>query len=221
MPDPKVPRVKRALNISLRTQVLEILRDAILSGRIRAGSPLNERELADTMGVSKTPVREALTLLGHEGLIQVLPRKGYFVSSMGIREVHEFFELRVILECAAVEIAALRLTEAQLAELNALVPDVNAEGDIRRRLNRNVDFHYSIALLAGNRRLASLIKQLLLEMERMIAAGYVPEEHEKVMKALQERDPKRAAQAMREHILAVREKALRVAEAPIPTERPL
>jgi len=68
-------------------------------------------------------------------------------------------------------IAASKITDTQLAQLNAPVPDVNAEGDIRRRLNRNVDFHYSIGLLAGNGRLASLIKQLLFEIGRMIAAG--------------------------------------------------
>jgi DNA-binding GntR family transcriptional regulator len=100
--------------------------------------------------------------------------------------------------------------------LSALVPDANPPEDITKRLDRNVELHYSIALMSGNERLASLIKRLLREMQRMIAAGYVPEEHEKVMLALRERDPKRAAEAMREHIQAVRDKALRVAAVPPP-----
>ena len=69
-----------------------------------------------------------------------------------------------------------------------------------------------MALISGNERLARLIKQLLEEMQRMIAAGYVPGEHEKVLQAMREREPQRAAQAMREHIEEVRRQTLRVAE---------
>ncbi len=209
-----IPRLRRSRKSPLRAQVTTILRNAILSGNLKPGSILYERELAKQLGVSKTPVRESLTVLDHEGLVRTLPRKGYLVSPLTVQDVHNFFELRLILESAAVELAARRITDQQLEALSALVPDDGEE--MPRRLNRNRDLHYSLALLSGNERLASLVKSLISEMRRMIAAGYVPEEHEKLMAALKERDPKRAVEAMRSHINAVRDKALRIVGAPQP-----
>ena len=197
----------------MRTQVTEILRDAILSGQLTPGSVLIERELAERLGLSKTPVREALSLLNHEGLVQTVPRKGYFVSPITVQDVHNYFSLRLILECASAEMAAARATEEQIEQLASLVPDGYPAEDIPQLLGRNVEFHDAIARLSGNERLAALIRKLLLEMARIIAVGYVPQEHEKVMLALRARNPKAAAAAMREHICAVRDKALRVADA--------
>ncbi len=205
-----VPHLRRSRKTPLRAQVTAILRNEILSGRVKPGSILNERELAKQLGVSKTPVRESLTVLDHEGLVRTLPRKGYLVSGYTVQDVHNFFDLRMILESAAVELAVSRITDEELEALMALVPDGAPDDDMLKRLERNVDLHYSLALLSGNDRLASLVKTLLSEMRRMIAAGYVPEEHEKLMAALKERDPRRAAQAMRNHINAVRERALRL-----------
>jgi DNA-binding GntR family transcriptional regulator len=94
-----------------------------------------------------------------------------------------------------------------------LVPDANPDADIAERLDRNVEFHYAIAQISGNERLATLIKGLLREMQRVIAAGYVLGQHEKVLAALREGDGRRAAEAMRDHIEEVRRKALRVVGA--------
>jgi len=149
--------------------------------------------LAKELGVSKTPVRESLSLLDHEGLIVTIPRKGYFVSPITVQDVHNFFGLRLILECAAAEMAAAKVTDEQIEQLASLVPDRSPTDTMSQRLDRNVEFHCLIAELSGNERLAALIKKLLLEMARMIAAGFVPEEHEKVMLAFRARDPKRAA----------------------------
>jgi len=209
-----MPRLRRSRKASLQRQVTTILRNEILSGSLKPGTILNERDLAKQLGVSKTPVRESLTLLDHEGLVQTLPRKGYLVSPITVQDVHNFFELRIILESAAAEMAASRITDEQLEELASLVPDDNPDEDISKRLDRNTELHYSLALLSGNDRLASLIKKLISEMQRMIAAGYVPEEHERLMMALAKRDPNSAAQAMRNHINAVREKALGIARSP-------
>ncbi len=202
--------LRRSRKTPLRAQVTAILRNEILSGRVKPGSILNERELAKQLGVSKTPVRESLTVLDHEGLVRTLPRKGYLVSGYTVQDVHNFFDLRVILESAAVELAVGRITDEEFEALTALVPDGAPDDDMLKRLDRNVDLHYTLARLSGNDRLASLIRTLMSEMRRMIAAGYVPEEHEKLMAALKERDPRRAAQAMRNHINAVRERALRL-----------
>jgi DNA-binding GntR family transcriptional regulator len=209
-----VRRLKRDGRVSLRNQVVGVLRDAILSGHFKPGAVLNEKELAERLGVSKTPIREALTLLDQEGLVQTIPRKGYIVTPITIQHVHDFFDLRIILESAAAERAALKITDEQLDQLSALVPDAKPAEDVTKRLDRNVEFHHFIARLSGNERLASLVRRLLREMQRMIAAGFIPEEHEKVMRAFRARDPKAAVAAMRDHICAVRDQALRVAAAP-------
>jgi len=207
-----IKRAKRNGQESLRSQAVAFLRDAILSGQFKPGAVLNEKELADRLRVSKTPIREGLSLLEHEGLVQTIPRRGYIVTPITVQHIHELFDLRIILESAAVERAALVITDEQIQALNTLVPDVMPAGDMARWLDRNVDFHHAVALISGNERLARLIKQLLEEMQRMIAAGYVPGEHEKVLQAMREREPQRAAQAMREHIEEVRRRTLRVAE---------
>jgi DNA-binding GntR family transcriptional regulator len=213
-----IKRFKRDGRVSLREQVVGALRDVILAGQLKPGSVLNEKELAERCGVSKTPVREALTLLAHEGLVQTLPRKGSFVTPITVQYVHDFFDLRIILAAAAAEVAAAKITEEQVRHLSVLVPDANPDEDIAKRLERNVEFHYALALISGNERLATQIRRLLQEMQRVIAVGYVPGEHEKVLSAIQERNPKRAAEAMREHIEDVRRKALRVMEVLAPTE---
>src|SRR5512135_1314271 len=115
--------LRRSRKTPLRTQVTAILRNEILSGRVKPGSILNERELAKQLGVSKTPVRESLTVLDHEGLVRTLPRKGYLVSGYTVQDVHNFFDLRMILESAAVELAVSRITDEELEALTALVPD--------------------------------------------------------------------------------------------------
>ena len=205
-----IKRFKRNGRDSLRSQVGGVLRDAILSGQFKPGAVLNEKELAERLGVSKTPIREGLSLLEHEGLVQTIPRRGYIVTPITVQHIHDLFDLRIILEPAAAERAALRITDGQVRALNTLVPDAMPVGDMAKWLDSNVEFHYAVALISGNERLAGLIKRLLEEMQRMIAAGYVPGEHEKVLRALREREPRRAGEAMREHIEEVRRQALRV-----------
>jgi len=75
-----IERFKRNGRDSLRSQAVGVLRDAILSGQLKPGAVLNEKELAERLGVSKTPIREGLSLLEHEGLVQTIPRRGYIVT---------------------------------------------------------------------------------------------------------------------------------------------
>ena len=210
----KIRRLKSNRQVSLTDQVVVAIREDVLSGQIKPGAILNEMDLAGRFGVSKTPVREALTLLEHEGLVQTLPRVGSLVTPITVQYVHDFFDLRIILESAAAEVAASKITDEQVDQLSALTPDLSSpDANIVMRLERNIEFHVAIAQVSGNERLVALIRKLLQEMQRVIAAGYLPEEHERVLLAIRERDPKRAVGAMREHIEEVRKKALRVAGA--------
>lgn len=200
--------------MSLRNQVVDALREEILTNRLKPGSVLLEREFATRFGVSKTPVREALSLLVHEGLVELLPRKGYLVSSTTIRDAQDYFDLRVILEGAAAEAAARRLTGEQLRQLEALAAPDNPQEGVGRMLERNFAFHMLIARASGNSRLATLIERLLRETTRLITLGFVPGEHERLIGALRARDPIRARAAMEEHVRTVREQALTGAVAP-------
>jgi DNA-binding GntR family transcriptional regulator len=195
--------------VSLRDQIVEVLREDILAHKLNPGSTLVEKVLAERFKVSKTPVREALTMLAHEGLVEVFPHKGYLVSGVTIKDVHDYFDLRMILECAAVEMAASKLTDEQLSHLESLVTPENSVEKFPTKLDRNSAFHSVIAHASGNERLARLIEGFLQEMRRLISVGWVPGEHFRLMAALRERSPQRAKEAMREHILTVRDNALR------------
>ena len=161
--------------------------------------------------MSKTPVREALSLLNHEGLVQILPRKAYVVSPITVRDVHDCFDLRVILESAAAELAATSITEPELARLESIVASESSTASLAATLERNSSLHSLIARASRNERLVQLIEKLLSEMPRLITAGYIKGEHEQLIRALRQRNPKLAGDAMRAHILAVKEKALGVA----------
>lgn len=200
--------VRRNSQTSLRDQVANLLRNEIYSGHLKAGMNLSENELAQRFGVSKTPVREALGLLMQEGLLKVFPRKGSFVVPITVQDVHNHFNLRIILECAAVEQATANLTKEEVAALEVLSSSRNNPEEPSTTQDRNIAFHSLIARASGNERLAELIERLLKEMERLLRAGYVPDAHEPLMAALRDGDSRRAAQAMKEHILMVRDNAL-------------
>jgi DNA-binding GntR family transcriptional regulator len=200
--------------VSLRNQIVDALREEILTDRLKPGTVLLERECASRFGVSKTPVREALSLLVHEGLVELLPRRGYLVSSITVRDAQDDFELRVILEGAAAESAARKLTDEQLRQLEGLAEADDPREGVGRMLDRNFAFHALIARASGNARLAILIERLIRGTTRLVTLGFVPGEHARLMRALRERDPSRARAAMEDHIRTVREQALTGAVAP-------
>ncbi len=193
-----------------KSEVYAITKKAIIAGELTPGSIINENDLASQFGVSRTPVREALLMLGLEGLVESLPRAGYRITQITIRDVQEAFHLREILEVDAIRLAAARITERDLAILEekkqGIPPEINP--------GYNRDFHLTIARASGNMRLARLVEQLLDEMERMIiydpqiAGPAVPDEHEAIIEGLRHRDPQAAQEAMRHHICAVKERVL-------------
>lgn len=216
----KKRHMTRGTRTSLRDQVARVLRDEILSGGLKPGSVLNEKVLAERLGVSKTPVREALTLLDHEGLIQTLPRKGYFVSPVTIQDISDAFGLRMILESAAAEMAATKITNEEIEELSRLSSEFDSTENPTEQLDLNLRFHDYIGRLSGNDRLASLIRQLHLEMKRMIAVGWKVPGHAKLVSAFREHDARRAGEVMRDQILAVRDRASRLIAGGSPEPRP-
>jgi DNA-binding GntR family transcriptional regulator len=199
-----------------KTSVLyQQVRDKIVYGELGPGAILTEASLAEEYGVSKAPVREALVLLGHEGLVDPMPRVGHVVASFTVRDVLETFHLRSVLEIEAAGLAAERITEAGISALLKIVDEESAlaekaqeDGFDERASDEkayalNSEFHQQIARASGNRRLADLIKQLVEDMQRMLAFDprpATPRQHMAIVEALKHGDRVQAEQAMKRHM---------------------
>src|SRR5882757_1350178 len=106
---------------SLRDQTVEVLREAIIRGEIRPGSRINEAELADKLGISRGPLREAIQRVGAEGLIEFQRNRGAFVRELGLEDIQDMYEARTVIEGLAARRAARWATDAQIAELSTQV----------------------------------------------------------------------------------------------------
>lgn len=129
---------------SLSVAVLEHLRERIVSGDFELGSSLSERQLAEELNVSKTPVREALAQLRNEGLVTILPQRGAYVFTLSAREVIEICEFRLAIESAALDLAIARNRAAFVSDIEDIVArmgEVRARGDVRAYLVLDSDFH--------------------------------------------------------------------------------
>lgn len=189
--------------LSKKERAYQGIRRAIISGRLQPGQFVNEAELAEEYAVSKTPVREALCVLAHEGLVTPVPRAGYMVSPVTVRDIQETFQLRLILEGEAIRLATPQISEEAIESLEQLLHPVT----LPDAHSANREFHTIIAMAAGNQRLATLIGQLLDDMQRMLALDPLFKEahyHQDIVEALKKRDAHLAREAMCDHIEQVR-----------------
>ncbi|MGI5325151.1 GntR family transcriptional regulator [Actinomadura nitritigenes] len=192
----------------------DALRRMILSGEAAAGSRLGEAELAETLGLSRTPVREALQRLGADGLVEVLPHRGARVVRWTRRDLEEIFELRSLLEpYAAARAARMAPGEDVLADLlgqcDAMEAAV-AAGDFTRVAQLNSLFHAAVIDASRNRRLPAMLTSvmhapLIVGTFRRYDAGEMARSmnhHRELVAAMAARDPDWAESVMRAHIRA-------------------
>jgi DNA-binding GntR family transcriptional regulator len=197
---------------SKKERIYQALRHEILTLALTPGRVLVEGGLARRFAASKTPVREALACLEQDGLVEALPRRGYLVTPITVRDLHELFELRAALEGAAAELAATRITADELRRLERLLvpPQTLVAGRVLRRfLDRNRQFHLVIARASRNERLARLVARTIDEMARLIAIGYETGHHAEIVAALRSGDARRARAAVVDHILLTQERVLK------------
>ena len=179
---------------SLREQVYQETKNDIITGVHGAGEKLSLDHLAEKYQVSKTPIREALHALQHEGLVDIIPRVGYFVSQMTIKDVQDIFELRLIIESASAEMAARNITDEEVTYLENMHTSY-VSGDIDsywEYLEENREFHYRVALATRNKWLAEVVGRLLDQMQRLLflrldlrdCADEMVEEHRQLVAAL-------------------------------------
>ncbi|WP_158083724.1 GntR family transcriptional regulator [Mycobacterium sp. AT1] len=191
-------------------QVYHLLKEDILLARWKPDSSLVESELAQLYRMSKTPVREALRLLVRDGLVTVLPRKGYLVRSISLGDTREIFGLRNMIEPELATDAARFASEAGIAKLSALVTRQREESDLDASLNAARLFHLEIAEQAHNQRAAQVLLGLLDEIRRLhhlmpSVEGHIwsNEEvgaHAEILSAVQARDTARARELMKRHL---------------------
>lgn len=209
-------RVQLALGSyrSLREVVFHTLRQAILSGDLPAGAPLVETELAKEMGISTTPLREALRMLELEGLVLSIPHRGTFVTKLSEADLRDACEVRAALEGMAGFCAASKITPEQLTELRSLLTQAEAcivARDYQTTYRTNARFHHLIWEAGGNRRLIGLL-EMMVDLIRAISLRVFkvegqPEinwrQHMEILRALESRGPERTQQLLFEHILSM------------------
>jgi DNA-binding GntR family transcriptional regulator len=197
--------------VILRDQVRDLLLSRVMSGEYPPGSRLVETRIAQELGVSQAPVREALRDLEQLGCVEYAPFRGSSVRALSVADLLEAFPVRSALEALACRLAAGRITDAQLERLAALIGEMRAAADDPRAESAaDSDFHATIVEAAGNATLSRQWSQLLPHARTFISMtlpestrGSVAERHVPILDALRRRDPEAAAAAMEEHLADV------------------
>lgn len=195
----------------LREIVFETLREAILSGYMKPGERLMEVQLAEEMGVSRTPVREAIRKLELEGFVVMVPRKGAYVAGISLKDVADVFEIRAALESLAAGLAADRITDEELENLERLLIGVSEaadQNDLEAWVHKDTDFHDIIYKASRNKRLMQIVNNLREQIQRFRATSLAypgrmkiaVEEHKKIVEAISERNVALAQSLAQEHI---------------------
>jgi len=195
----------------LRDVVFENLRTAILEGNLKAGKRLMEVQLAEQLGVSRTPIREAIRKLELEGLVVMLPRKGAYVANMSFKDLIDVLEIRASLEGLAASLASERLRDEDIVELERVAKEFEKsvrEADIDTVLKKDVEFHEKIFLMANNKKLYHLITSLWEQVHRFrvtYVSNYeaslsLVDEHNRILEAIKSGDSELAKKYATEHI---------------------
>jgi DNA-binding GntR family transcriptional regulator len=195
---------------TLSEQIFAVVRDRIVSGHVSGETPIRQDALANELGVSKIPLREALARLEQEGLLVSQANRGFFLRPLSVEEAEEIFALRIKIEPDAVGEAAIKASDADRkaarAALDALDKATAKHSDDVGRLNR--EFHLALTLPAGKRITARLVERLHILSERYVRKHLEPngrdgraiEEHEHILAAWMDKDGDVAAQLTRAHI---------------------
>lgn len=199
----------------LNERVYRYIRDAVVTGTIPPNARLDEQTLADEIGVSRTPVRDAIGKLAREGLVEYRPYQGNFVRAFTAQQVNDLYEVRKTLEVLAMRLAVPRMTEVEIAELRIILDDVYdayLRDDLVAYGNADRRFHEAIARSSGNDTLIEGLDRLSLQVQLVrTAANRDPDVVERaaqqrpaILAALEAGDAERAGKLMEVHIDDVR-----------------
>jgi DNA-binding GntR family transcriptional regulator len=211
MKEPRLVPIKLDNYKPLREMVFESLREAINLGRLRPGERLMEIQLAEEMGVSRTPVREAIRKLELEGFVAMVPRKGAYVAGISLKDIVDVFEIRASLEALAAGLAAERITDEEMELLERSLVEISefsTDENIRAIVDGDVNFHDIIYKASRNQRLVQIIIHLQEQIHRFRMTSLSQpgrtkialDEHKSIVEAISDRNVELAQQLAREHI---------------------
>jgi len=195
----------------LRDVVFDYMKDAIITGKLKPGERLMEVQLAEKLGVSRTPVREAIRKLELEGLVVMVPRKGAYVADLDAKDLLNVLEVRSSLEGLAASLAAERITEEEIDKLKRIVEEFQKkieEGDNEGLIKLDKEFHDLIFAASRNDKLIQVMNNLQEHVHRFRVryineekkAKKIYQEHKKITEAIEARDTDAARRWAEKHI---------------------
>jgi DNA-binding GntR family transcriptional regulator len=206
--------------VSLAEQAYQAIRELIVSLELRPGAVIDERRLMGQLGIGRTPIREALRRLAQEGLVDVYPRRGMFVTSVEIRDLASLAEVRCVLESSAARLAAQRATAEDRDAVTALLDELGRHTELDQRGWMALDerIHRQVYRCAHNPFLEASLEQyyvlalriwyLALDQARELEQAVL--EHREILEAIRDGDADRAGEAMQRHVLEFEEAMRRV-----------
>lgn len=191
---------------SASSYISEILRRAIFSGSLVGGARLRQEEIAQQLGVSSIPVREALRQLQAEGLIEIIPRRGAVVTELKVSEIREIYEMRSFLETGALKLAFDVINEDVIEKAQLCLDEMQITKDDIKWCQLNEEFHDLLYRISGRKMLLGFLKNLRSRVNRYIITylramrNESEQEHRRILKAIAERDKDLALRELEDHL---------------------
>lgn len=196
---------------SMSVDLAEYIKQQILDGQLNPGDRIVETKVAKELGISQTPVREAIRQLSGEGIITIVPNKGPMVRTFDMKDIFEVYSLRSMLEGLAIRLAVQLATDEEISELVRFFDEMKrkmADEDVESLLQESVYLHQSIIRLSNHARLIASYESITFHISlagrilgRVSTKRKEIEQHAELIEALVRRDPDHAEKVMREHIL--------------------
>lgn len=198
---------------SLSDGIIRVLRGAILGGELKPGSRLVESDTAERLGVSRAPLREALRALAEQGLVEMSPHRGTYVTMLSAEDAEEIYSLRSVLEAFAVKLASRYIGEEEIGQLQNCLNEMHeraAEGDRAGVVDKDLRLHTVLWQLSRHRRLIRTLMEMRSQVEMLVAVNtklYEDlvqgiEDHQPIIDALRAGDWQLAARLLEDHILS-------------------
>lgn len=209
-------KVSKSLRSNLGPKLADLLREAIIQGEFRPGEKINETQLAAKLGVSKSPIREAIRILESENIVETIDRRGTFVKDLSDKEVEEIYQVVKLINVAAARLAAGKMNEKRKRELRLLVEkmrEAQQSYDMNKVKPLSIRFHGFIINMTENRLLLKIHNGLETQQERFRAKGLqygskdiadIISEHVAISEALLKGDPEEAELQMLNHLESAR-----------------
>lgn len=203
---------------NLKHKAYTEIKQKIILGDIEGGDPIYEQILVEQLGISRTPIREALSMLQHEQLVEIYPKQGVFVTRVSYKDVVDIYSLRILMESYAVSLATDKIDREELKRQEEIWSTIDNEEDPLVHVQKDRDLHSCIVEATGNKYLIKYLHQLYDQANRIRhislkrsreRISQTHTEHLRIVKFMLEGDCDSAGEAMRQHLEQARDTALR------------